>query len=133
MRYVALIDGKEGAYGVVVPDLPGCTSQGKTLDMAYRNTIEAIRLWVEDALEDGEKIPRPRSLAQVVADREARGERNARTALAVVPLVRHSGKPKKANVSLDADVLTAIDEQARELGLTRSAFIASAALEKIHR
>jgi len=26
MRYIALVDGKAGAYGVVVPDLPGCTS-----------------------------------------------------------------------------------------------------------
>jgi hypothetical protein len=25
-RYVALLDGKPGAYGVVVPDLPGCTT-----------------------------------------------------------------------------------------------------------
>ena len=31
MKYVALVDGKKGAYGVVVPDLPGCTSAGKTI------------------------------------------------------------------------------------------------------
>ena len=37
MRYVALVDGKKGAYGVVVPDLPGCTSAGKTVDAAYHN------------------------------------------------------------------------------------------------
>ena len=61
-RYVALIDGKRGAYGVVVPDLPGCTSAGKTIDQAYRNTIEAVRLWGEDAEASGEKLPRPRTL-----------------------------------------------------------------------
>ena len=32
MRYIALVDGKTGAYGVVVPDLPGCTSAGSTTD-----------------------------------------------------------------------------------------------------
>src|SRR5258705_8927480 len=31
-RYVALIDGKPGAYGVIFPDLPGCTAMGKTID-----------------------------------------------------------------------------------------------------
>jgi len=46
MRYVALVDGKKGAYGVVVPDLPGCTSAGKTVD-AYHNAIEAVQLRVE--------------------------------------------------------------------------------------
>ena len=41
MRYVALVDGKKGAYGVVVPDLPGCTSAGKTIDAAYHNESRA--------------------------------------------------------------------------------------------
>jgi hypothetical protein len=27
-RYVALIDGKPGAYGITFPDLPGCTAVG---------------------------------------------------------------------------------------------------------
>jgi predicted RNase H-like HicB family nuclease len=50
MRYIALVDGKAGAYGVVVPDLPGCTSAGSTTDEALRNAVEAVRLWVEDAI-----------------------------------------------------------------------------------
>ena len=61
MRYVALIDGKPGAYGVVVPDLPGCTSAAATTDQALRRAVEAVRLWVEDAVADGEKLPKPRS------------------------------------------------------------------------
>ena len=36
-RYVAIVDGKPGAFGVVVPDLPGCTSGGLTIDSALRN------------------------------------------------------------------------------------------------
>jgi metal-responsive CopG/Arc/MetJ family transcriptional regulator len=50
-----------------------------------------------------------------------------------VPVLRDAGRPAKANVSLDAGILEAIDEAAREHGLTRSAFIASAAREKIRR
>jgi HicB_like antitoxin of bacterial toxin-antitoxin system len=53
--------------------------------------------------------------------------------LAIVPPLFESGKPTKANVSLDARTLQAIDEGAAAHGLTRSAFIASAALEKIRR
>jgi predicted RNase H-like HicB family nuclease len=126
VRYVALIDGKEGAYGVVVPDLPGCTSAGKTADAAYRNAIAAVRLWVEDALQDGEKLPRPHSLFDLMADGEVRRALTAGAALAFVPVLRDTGQPAKANVSLDAGVLEAIDEAAKEHGLTRSAFMASA-------
>ena len=133
MRYLALVDGKEGAYGVVVPDLPGCTSAGKTYEAAYRNAIEAVRLWVEDTLGDGEKLPPPRAQEKLLADREVRRALAAGAALMMVPLVRDTGKPAKANVSLDAGTLQAIDEEARAHGLTRSAFITSAALEKIRR
>jgi predicted RNase H-like HicB family nuclease len=43
MRYVALIDGRPGAYGVVVPDLPGCTSAAATTDLALRRAVETVR------------------------------------------------------------------------------------------
>jgi len=130
-RYIALIDGKPGAYGVVVPDLPGCTSGGKTIDVALRNAVEAVRLWAEDARADGEALPRPRSIEQIrreVAPALAEG-----AALVVVPLLLDAGRPAKANLSVDAGLLEAIDEAAEAHGLTRSAFIASAAREKITR
>ena len=130
-RYVALIDGKRGAYGVVVPDLPGCTSAGKTIDQAYRNTIEAVRLWVEDAEASGEKLPRPRSLEALRADTEVAAALSEGAAITVVPVLRDSGRSVKANLSLDAGLLEAIDEAADVHGLTRSAFVASAAREKI--
>jgi predicted RNase H-like HicB family nuclease len=37
MRYTVLVDGKAGAYGVVVPDLPGCHAMGKTIEAALDN------------------------------------------------------------------------------------------------
>jgi hypothetical protein len=46
--------------------------------------------------------------------------------LAIVPLVRDAGRPVKANLSLDAGLLAAIEEAAAARGLTRSAFLASA-------
>ena len=67
-RFVALIDGEAGAYGVTFPDLPGCTSGGGTTDEALRNAVEALRLWVEDAIADGEKLPKPRSVEELRAD-----------------------------------------------------------------
>jgi predicted RNase H-like HicB family nuclease len=39
-RYVALVDGRLGAFGIVVPDLPGCTSGGATVGAALRNATE---------------------------------------------------------------------------------------------
>ncbi len=130
-RYVALLDGKPGAYGVVVPDLPGCTAAAATTDEALRRATEAVRLWAEDALADGEKLPKPRSAETLRADPEVATALAEGAALAIVPLVRDAGRPAKANLSLDAGLLAAIDEAAAARGLTRSAFLASAAREKI--
>jgi predicted RNase H-like HicB family nuclease len=65
-RYVALIDGKAGAYGVVFPDLPGCTAMGKTVDQAIANAAEALRDWIEVKEEHGKEPPlRSRSCVAV--------------------------------------------------------------------
>ena len=130
-RYVALIDGKQGEYGVVVPDLPGCTSGGRTIDHAYRKAIEAVRLWVEDAEASGEKLPRRRSLEALRKDPDVAAALAKGAAVVLVPVLRDSGRSVRANLSLDAGLLEAIDEAADAHGLTRSAFIASAAREKI--
>lgn len=130
-RYVAIVDGAPGAYGVVVPDLPGCTSGGATIDDALRNAIEAVTLWVEDARADGEKIPQARPAEKLRDDPEVAAALAAGGVLAYVPLVLNAARPVKANLSLDAGLLNAIDEAAERRGLTRSAFLASAAREKI--
>jgi predicted RNase H-like HicB family nuclease len=132
-RYVALVDGKPSAYGVVVPDLPGCTSGGKTVDVALRNAVEAVRLWAEDARAEGEAMPRPRTIDVIRRDGEVAAALAEGAVLAVVPLLLDAGRPAKANLSVDAGLLEAIDEAAEAHGLTRSAFIASAAREKITR
>jgi predicted RNase H-like HicB family nuclease len=129
-RYVALVDGKPGTFGVVVPDLPGCTSGGATVEAALRNAIEAVSLWVEDARADNEKIPQPRSAEKLRADPDVAAALAHGGILAYVPLVLEAGRPVKANLSLDAGLLEAIDEAAERRGLTRSAFLASAAREK---
>jgi predicted RNase H-like HicB family nuclease len=131
MRYIALVDGKAGAYGVVVPDLPGGTSAGSTTDAALRNAVDAVRLWVEDAIDDGESLPSPRSVEELRSDPEIAAALVEGAALAVVPLLLDACRAVRANLSLHAGLLHAIDEEAKAHGLTRSAFLASAAREKI--
>jgi antitoxin HicB len=52
----------EDAWFVRVKELPGCMSQGDTPEEAVAMIQEAMGLWLEVALEDGEPIPEPREL-----------------------------------------------------------------------
>ena len=130
-RYGAIVDGKRGAYGVVIPDLPGCTAMGRTVDEALANAASAARAWAEVALADGMSIPKPRALEALRNEPEVIAEIAAGGTLALVSVILDSGRPAKANLSLDAGLLEAIDQAAAAKGLTRSAFIASAARDKI--
>lgn len=46
-----------GGYVVTCPALPGLVTQGETLEEARANAAEAIDLYLEVLLEDGEPIP----------------------------------------------------------------------------
>ena len=47
----------EGGYVASVPALPGCHTQGETLEEAERNVKEAIALYLESLASHGEPIP----------------------------------------------------------------------------
>lgn len=57
-RQVILIpDEEEGGYTVEVPSLPGCVSEGDTLEEALANIREAIELYIESMIAHGEDVP----------------------------------------------------------------------------
>ena len=122
-RYIALIDGKAGAYGVIFPDLPGCTAMGKTVERAIANAAEALRDWVEVKEEMGETPPSPQPIEKLRRDAEVAKAIAGGATLAAVPLIRETGKPVKANLSIDSGILAALDEEAARRRLTRSAFV----------
>ena len=56
--FIAIEPGDDRqAFGVVVPDLPGCFSAADTLEEAIDNSREAIALHCECLLENGEPLP----------------------------------------------------------------------------
>ena len=49
-------DPEEGGYTVTVPALPGCVTQGETIEEAIAMAKDAIRLHVESLLAEGESV-----------------------------------------------------------------------------
>lgn len=50
---------EEGGFVVSYPDLPGCITCGETIEIAMENALDAKRVWIEAALEDGVEIHEP--------------------------------------------------------------------------
>ena len=59
LRYsvVLLPNPAEAIYTVVVPELPGVTTQGANVEDALANAREAIEVHLEGLAIDGEQIP----------------------------------------------------------------------------
>jgi len=53
---IHLTPESEGGYSVTCPALPGCYSQGETIDDAIANIREAIALTIEDMVAHGESV-----------------------------------------------------------------------------
>ncbi len=126
MRYpVYLHKEKESDYGVTVPDLPGCFSAGESMDDALVQVVEAIECHVEGMLIDGEPIPQPTSI-----EAHANNSDYADGVWAVVDvdLSKLSGKSKRINITIPEGLVTNMDRYAAQQGVTRSVWMAEAAL-----
>lgn len=123
MKYpVAIEPGNDKqAFGVVVPDLPGCFSAGDTLDEAIDNAREAIDLWLETVIDDGGPVPDARPIAEHYADPEFAGWI---WAVVEIDLASLSDKTERINITLPSRVLRRIDKAALAAGESRSGFIA---------
>ena len=55
-RFTVLLYQEEGGYSVLVPSLPGCVTQGDTVEEALANAREAIEGHVAVMLERGEEV-----------------------------------------------------------------------------
>lgn len=117
------------AWGVVVPDLPGCFSAGDTAEDAFANAVEAIEAHCEILAEDNVDIPVPRPLAEWQGDPEYAGWV---WALVDVDVTRFEGKAEKINITLPRRLLAKIDDYAKARGSTRSGFLAEAARAAMH-
>jgi predicted RNase H-like HicB family nuclease len=67
-HYIALIHKDANSdYGVSFPDLPGVISAGSTLDEAHAMAAEALAFHLEGLAEDGETVPEPSTLEEIMA------------------------------------------------------------------
>jgi predicted RNase H-like HicB family nuclease len=121
---------KNAAFGVVVPDLPGCFSAGDTVEEAFENVREAIEAHCEMLAEEDRRIPVPKPMSAWQTNREYKGWT---WGIVDVPIERFFGPAEKINITVPGRLLKQIDEHAKKHGQTRSGFLTKAALDAMRR
>ena len=63
MQYTVILhNAEEGGYWLDVPSLPGCFSQGETIDEPMNNAREAIELHIQGLKDEGQEVPKEEGL-----------------------------------------------------------------------
>jgi len=75
MQYVALFEKEKNGYSVEFPDFPGCVTCGDDLDEAVDMAHEALAMFVEGMLEDGESLPEPSGKKELLSRAEYTGRK----------------------------------------------------------
>lgn len=132
MLYPVAIEtgGKDTAYGVVFPDLPGCFSAADTLDEALRQAREAVDIYLEDLADDGKLPPVASDLSKWQSKADYKGWSWAIIDVDVEPYL---GRATKKNVTIPNLLLKKIDDAVKESHeyTDRSHFLQVAAINEL--
>lgn len=115
--YPAIIERAGKGFSVYFPDLPGCTSAGRSAQEAALNAEEALAGHLLEAVRAGEAIPDASDLDTLERDPEV--EEAGR----LLVRAERPGRAVRLNITLDEGLVAAIDRVAKN----RSGFLAEAA------
>lgn len=128
MKYPIVIEpgDEHTAWGVVVPDLPGCFSAAdEGVNEAIENAKKAIELWIEEALDNGEVVPKASSIDKYKDDPDYK---DWIWAIVEINPDLFDDHIERVNITLPKRILARIDAKAKEAGISRSGYIAQLAL-----
>lgn len=126
MQYVALFDKEKHGFSVSFPDFPGCATCGDNLDEAVDHAHEALSLYLEYYLEEGNELPEPSPKKALLALPENKGMK------AINIVVQGDGSDfEEFEVTMHSHLLARIEKYCKEYGASPADFLAVAAREAI--
>ena len=127
-NYIAVVHkDPKSDFGVSFPDFPGCITAGTSIDEAKDMADDALSLHVKGLLEDGEDIPSPSRLEDIMENPEYSDS----VAILVVSISEAKARSVRVNITVPEDMLRKIDNIAKQRGMSRSSFLVNAAQNAI--
>ena len=127
-NYIAIVHkDAQSDFGVSFPDFPGCITAGKNIDEAKDMAQEALTLHIQGMLEDGDRLPVPSKLEDIMSDHDFSNV----IAYLVVSVPDAKPRTVRVNVTVPEMTLKQIDAAAKRRGLSRSSFLVHAAQDAI--
>lgn len=127
-NYIAIVHkDPKSDFGVSFPDFPGCITAGKNIDDAKDMAQEALALHIQGMLEDGNQLPNPSKLEEIMSDPDFADA----VAYLVVGVPDIKPRTIRVNITVPEMTLKQIDTAAKKRGMSRSSFLVHAAQNAI--
>jgi predicted RNase H-like HicB family nuclease len=114
-NYIAIVHKEaKSDFGVSFPDFPGCVTAGQTVDEAKDSAQEALSLHINGMVEDGDQLPSPSKLEDIMADEDSAEA----VAYLVVSVPDTKPRTVRVNITVPEMTLKQIDAAAKKRGMS---------------
>ncbi len=115
---------EEGGYWVSFPDLPECLTQGEDMTEAYKMSVEALGLALEDRVKEGD-VPAPSAVEDIEV------ESNSYVAIIEFDLLEYKKRTASQAVKKTLSIPSWLNEEATARGINFSAVLQEALKERL--
>ena len=127
-EYIALVHKERDTdFGASFPDFPGAITAAESLEELRVVAQEALTFHIEGMREDGEDVPAPSSLDEIIQHEDFKDA----VAVMVINAADDAAVSVRVNITVPDRMLKRIDNYAAEHGLTRSGFLVQAAKKEM--
>jgi predicted RNase H-like HicB family nuclease len=120
--------GEKFGYWCEFPDLPGCFSDGDTIDDLMKNAADAMESWLDATVDDGGSMPEASNAETLKKKMDECDD----PVLFIAPVTGYlSDTPVRINITSTESKIAEITAFAKKVGRTRSELMVDATLEYV--
>ncbi|WP_242848100.1 type II toxin-antitoxin system HicB family antitoxin [Ruminococcus sp. HUN007] len=126
--YPACFYPNDTGFTVIIPDLPGCVTEGKEITEAFEMAVDCASGWVLTELEDGNPIPKASDIQTITADEYPDGF----TTMIVLDMDSYAEKYGEKSIRKNCTLPAWLNNRAEKMNINFSQVLQEALIQKLN-
>ena len=126
--YPACFYPNDTGFTVIIPDLPGCVTEGKDITEAFEMAVDCASGWVLTELEDGNPIPKASDIQTITADEYPGGF----TTMIVLDMDSYAEKYGEKSIRKNCTLPAWLNNRAEKMNINFSQVLQEALIQKLN-
>ena len=126
--YPACFYPNDTGFTVIIPDLPGCVTEGKDITEAFEMAVDCASGWVLTELEDGNPIPKASDIQTITADEYPCGF----TTMIVLDMDSYAEKYGEKSIRKNCTLPAWLNNRAEKMNINFSQVLQEALIQKLN-